>query len=105
MQYSVRTHNQLFDLSSARVMAIINITPDSFYTSCQTLSEAEVLSAAEKAIAEGADILDLGACSTRPNSTPVEAEEEWQMLEEVFQSFIEECDGCEEEDCCNCPHQ
>ena len=36
---------------------------------------------------------------------PVEAEEEWQMLEEVFQSFIEECDGCEEEDCCNCPHQ
>ena len=80
MQYSVRTHNKLFDLSSPRVMAIINVTPDSFYTSCQTLSETEVLSAAEKAIAQGADILDLGACSTRPNSTPVEASEEWYRL-------------------------
>ena len=36
---------------------------------------------------------------------PVEDENEWAMLEEVFQSFIEECDGCEESDCCNCPHQ
>lgn len=80
MQYSVRTHDQLLDLSSPRVMAIINITPDSFYTSCQTLSEDEVLSAAEQAIADGADILDLGACSTRPNSTPVEAAEEWSRL-------------------------
>lgn len=80
MQYSVRTHNQLLDLSSPRVMAIVNITPDSFYTSCQTLSEDEVLSATEKAIAQGADILDLGACSTRPNSTPVEASEEWYRL-------------------------
>ena len=80
MQYSIRTHNQLLDLSSPRVMAIINVTPDSFYTSCQTLSETEVLSATEKAIAQGADILDLGACSTRPNSTPVEASEEWYRL-------------------------
>ena len=80
MQYSVRTHDRLLDLSSPRVMAIINITPDSFYTSCQTLSEKEVLSAAEKAIADGADILDLGACSTRPNSTPVEEAEEWCRL-------------------------
>ena len=80
MQYYVRTHNKLFDLSSPRVMAIINVTPDSFYTSCQTLSETEVLSATEKAIAQGADILDLGACSTRPNSTPVEASEEWYRL-------------------------
>ena len=80
MQYSVRTHDQLLDLSSPRVMAIINITPDSFYTSCQTLSEDEVLSAAEQAIADGADILDLGACSTRPNSTPVDAAEEWCRL-------------------------
>lgn len=80
MQYSVRTHDQLLDLSSPRVMAIINITPDSFYTSCQTLSEDEVLSAAEQAIADGADILDLGACSTRPNSTPIDAAEEWNRL-------------------------
>lgn len=87
MHYSIRTHNQLLDLASPRVMAIINITPDSFYTSCQTLSEKEVLSAAEKALAEGADILDLGACSTRPNSTPIEAQEEWNRLAPALQAI------------------
>ncbi len=35
---------------------------------------------------------------------PVEEEDEWTMLEEVFKSYVEECDGCEEEDCENCPH-
>lgn len=35
---------------------------------------------------------------------PVEQEEEWEMLEEVFQSFIEDCDGCTEEDCSKCPY-
>lgn len=87
MQYSVRTHNQLLDLSTPRVMSIINVTPDSFYTSCKTLSEIEVLSAAEKAIAEGADILDLGACSTRPSSIPVGAVEEWCRLEPALRAI------------------
>lgn len=80
MCYFIRTHNRLLDLSSPCVMAIINITPDSFYTSCATLSENEILSVAEKAIHEGADILDIGACSTRPGSTPIIASEEWQRL-------------------------
>ena len=80
MRYSVRTHNELLDLSSPRVMAIINITPDSFYTSCTSLSEKEILISAEKAILEGADIVDLGACSTRPGSQPVDAQQEWQRL-------------------------
>ena len=80
MRNYIRTHNQLLDLSLPRIMAIINITPDSFYTSCTTLSENEVLSATEQALQEGADLLDLGACSTRPNSTPVNATEEWNRL-------------------------
>ena len=80
MRYSVRTHNELLDLSSPRVMAIINITPDSFYTSCTSLSEKDILISAEKAILEGADIVDLGACSTRPGSQPVDAQQEWQRL-------------------------
>lgn len=80
MRYSVRIHNELLDLSSPRVMAIINITPDSFYTSCSTLTENEILLGVEKAILEGADIIDIGACSTRPGSTPVDAEKEWHRL-------------------------
>jgi dihydropteroate synthase len=66
-------------------MAIVNITPDSFYTSCRTLSEEEILKYVDNAIAEGADILDIGACSTRPNSTPVAAKEEWDRLDLALQ--------------------
>ena len=87
MRYQICTHNQLLDLSSPRVMAILNITPDSFYTSCKSMSEQEVLHAAEEAISNGADILDLGACSTRPGSTPIEAQEEWSRLEPALLSI------------------
>jgi dihydropteroate synthase len=80
MRSYIRTHNQLLDLSSPRVMAIVNITPDSFYTSCRSLSENEILATVEKFISEGADILDIGACSTRPDSTPATLEEEWKRL-------------------------
>jgi dihydropteroate synthase len=80
MRSYIRTHNQLLDLSSPRVMAIVNITPDSFYTSCSSLSENEILATVEKFISEGADILDIGACSTRPDSTPATLEEEWKRL-------------------------
>ena len=44
------------------------------------MSEQEILTVAEEAISNGADILDLGACSTRPDSTPIEAQEEWNRL-------------------------
>ena len=62
-------------------MAIINATTDSFAFSCSNISEAEILALATKALAEGADILDVGACSTRPGSTPVDETEEWRRLE------------------------
>ena len=87
MHNSVRIHNQLLDLSSPLVMAIVNITPDSFYTSCNTLLENEILKTVDQAITEGADIVDIGACSTRPNSTPVEAEEECRRLTLALQAI------------------
>ena len=77
---SVRIHNQPMSLSRPRVMAIINFSPDSFYTSCELSSEQIVLDYADRAIREGADILDLGACSTRPGSVPVDATTEWELL-------------------------
>lgn len=72
----------------AQIMAIGNVTPDSFYaasrlitSSSQKTMEEAVAAWAQNALDEGADILDIGACSTRPNSIPVEEEEEWQRLE------------------------
>jgi dihydropteroate synthase len=79
MQLNVR-HNQLLDLTSPKVMAIVNITPDSFYTAWGQLSEDELLKKISEVIEQGADILDLGSHSTRPGHTPISAEEEWQRL-------------------------
>ena len=64
-----------------RVMAILNVTPDSFYADSRLSSKEEVIQKARQFVAEGASVLDIGACSTRPNSTPVSAEEEWRRLE------------------------
>ena len=82
MEISLLIRNQLMSLSRPRVMAIINFSPDSFYTSCDVSREADILSHVEEALRSGADILDLGACSTRPGSTPVDAATEWRLLSE-----------------------
>ena len=67
-------------------MAIGNVTPDSFYAgsrlmpSDEQVDTARVVAWAETSVADGAEILDIGACSTRPNSTPVDTETEWRRL-------------------------
>ena len=67
-------------------MAIGNVTPDSFYAGSRLMDPDSrihtdlILSWAEQALLDGADILDIGACSTRPGSTPVPEEEEWRRL-------------------------
>lgn len=61
-------------------MAIGNVTPDSFYAASRLDSKAAVVSWARQALADGATILDIGACSTRPGSTPAPEEEEWRRL-------------------------
>lgn len=62
-------------------MAILNVTPDSFYAPSRIERETELLHAAHTALRDGAAILDIGACSTRPNSEPASEEEEWKRLE------------------------
>jgi dihydropteroate synthase len=80
MNNSIQLHNRLIDFSCPRVMAILNLSPDSFYTSCDVSYEDRLLSTVEDMVRAGADILDLGACSTRPLSTPVSAQTEWSLL-------------------------
>ena len=63
-----------------QIMAIGNVTPDSFYPSSRLADTDQIISWARKAISDGAAILDIGACSTRPGSTPVPEEEEWKRL-------------------------
>ena len=85
MQQSIKVHSRLLDLSSPKVMAIVNVTPDSFYTSWGGFDADTLLYNIQTMMEQGADIIDVGACSTRPNSTPVNAEEEWKRLAPVLQ--------------------
>jgi len=68
-------------------MAIVNVTPDSFHCHCSSTDEAQLLSAVGTALQEGADIIDLGACSTRPGSTSPSAEDEWLRLEPALRTI------------------
>lgn len=63
------------------IMGILNVTPDSFATHCSSLTPETILADFRQLVQQGAQIIDLGACSTRPNSTPVDEEEEWRRLQ------------------------
>jgi len=64
------------------VMGVLNVTPDSFSDGGQFIAPEQALAQARKMIAEGADIIDIGAESTRPygSQQPVSAEEELRRL-------------------------
>lgn len=65
-------------------MAIINITPDSFYDGGKYSSESDVLNDAAEKIDLGANMIDLGAASSRPGAKEISAEEEWQRLHKIL---------------------
>ncbi len=74
---------------AALVMGIINLSPDSFYGESQCGTIGQVLSVAETMTAEGADILDLGAESSRPGSIPISEQEELDRLLPVLMKLVE----------------
>ena len=78
--FSLNLNGKLLPLGKPIVMAIINVTPDSFHTSCGTNDAEQILQHTRKALSDGASILDLGAYSTRPGAAEVGEEEEWKRL-------------------------
>ncbi|HEX9633323.1 MAG TPA: dihydropteroate synthase [Gemmatimonadales bacterium] len=71
------------------VMGILNVTPDSFSDGGRWLDPDAALAHAEEMLADGADLLDVGAESTRPGRpTPVPAEEEWRRLGPVLEGLV-----------------
>ncbi len=69
------------------IMGIVNITDDSYYAKSRCSGIADAVCRVETMLAEGATIVDIGACSTRPGSIPVGAEEEWKRLEPVLKAI------------------
>lgn len=74
------------DLSRPRVMAILNATPDSFSDGGQIASAEALALRVRAAVAEGADVLDVGGESTRPGHTPVPADEELRRVLPVLEA-------------------
>jgi dihydropteroate synthase len=68
-------------------MAIVNVTPDSFADGGERLDPDIAIADALRMVADGADILDIGAESTRPGAPPVDTEEEWRRLAPVLEGL------------------
>lgn len=76
------TNGKQLSFEKAQVMAIINITPDSFYDGGKYSSISDILKDAEMKISEGATIIDIGAASSRPKAKEIDIEEELLRLKE-----------------------
>jgi dihydropteroate synthase len=73
-------------------MGILNVTPDSFSDGGRFFEPDAALRQAERMITDGADILDIGAESSRPGADPVDAEEEWRRIRPVLEAVVEKTD-------------
>lgn len=88
MNFSLNLSGRLLDLSEPRIMGILNITPDSFYTKGRDSDLDSALRLAEQMYADGASIIDIGGQSTRPGAKVVGAEEEIKRVVPVIEALI-----------------
>jgi len=72
----INAGGKLIDLDIPRVMGILNVTPDSFYSGSRYGSDADILKAASIMLEDGADLLDVGGYSSRPGAKDISVEEE-----------------------------
>jgi dihydropteroate synthase len=76
------------DLSTPKIMGIVNVTPDSFSDGGQFDRAASAIQHCEALLKDGADILDIGGESSRPGAPPVSLEEEWARLMPVLREAV-----------------
>jgi len=92
--FSLNIRGRILDLSIPRVMGIINVTPDSFYGGSRLSDPANAIQAAGEMLAQGADILDVGAVSSRPGAQDVSEAEEKNRLIPVLEALRNEFPEC-----------
>lgn len=76
IKHTIKIKGEIIDLSSPKVMGIINVTPDSFFSGSRKTNDLEILKDAEKMLSEGATFLDVGGYSSRPGAEDIAVEEE-----------------------------
>ncbi|MEP2026197.1 MAG: dihydropteroate synthase [Reichenbachiella sp.] len=89
----INIKGELMALSMPKVMGIINLTADSFYDGGKIKSDKDLLIKVEKMVAEGVDILDVGAYSSRPGATDISMRDEWDAaitgIDAILKQFPE----------------
>ena len=78
--FSLRLPRRLLEIGRPQVMAILNATPDSFYAASRAEGAEAIAERAARLIADGADMIDVGAYSSRPGAAEVTEEEETERL-------------------------
>jgi dihydropteroate synthase len=85
---TINCKGKLVDLSTPKVMGILNCTPDSFFDGGKYKNETEILSQVEKMLRDGATFIDVGAYSSKPNASFVSEEEELQRILPVINVIL-----------------
>ena len=91
MDYTLNCNGKLLSLAEPQVMGIVNVTPDSFYADSRKQTEAAIAGRVIQIQREGGNIIDVGACSTRPDSTTVSETEEAERLRFALTVVRREC--------------
>jgi len=86
---TINCRGTLIDLSSPKVMGILNVTPNSFYDGGKYAEEKSMLSQVEKMLIEGATFIDIGAYSSKPSAEFVTEQEETQRLLPIIKSVLQ----------------
>jgi dihydropteroate synthase len=85
---TINCKGQLIDLSTPKVMGVLNLTPDSFYDGGRYKNEVDMMSQVEKMLQEGATFIDLGGYSSKPGAAFVEEDEELKRVIPVIELLI-----------------
>ena len=78
----MRLGDKTLDLSRPQVMAIVNVTDDSFYKESRCSADVVIATAVKRAVENGASIIDIGGYSSRPMACEVPVDEEWRRVEQ-----------------------
>lgn len=89
IERTIRVNGQLMNLSTPKVMGILNVTPDSFYAGSRKETTSDIAYRVEQIITEGADMIDIGAYSSRPNAEHVSTKEEMARLRKGLEAIRE----------------
>ncbi|NVJ88311.1 MAG: dihydropteroate synthase [Flavobacteriaceae bacterium] len=87
---TINCKGSLIDISSPKVMGILNITPDSFYDGGKYSSDFDIINQTEKMLLEGATFIDVGAYSSRPGAQHISEDEELNRILPIIDLLVKE---------------